>query len=105
LPEELNAKVEQIIQYEYDTQIKVIYSLLCTINEKDKVVAWDTLPRLHLESKVAVWRGDITLLKIDAIVNAANKFMLGCFTPNHPCIDNQIHCKAGKMMLLVTSNF
>lgn len=44
---------------------------------------------------VAIWKGDITTLKIDGIVNAANRFLLGCFTPNHPCIDNAIHCRSG----------
>eukprot|EP00668_Euglena_longa_P033067 GGOE01042572.1.p2 GENE.GGOE01042572.1~~GGOE01042572.1.p2 ORF type:complete len:299 (+),score=89.91 GGOE01042572.1:119-898(+) len=45
--------------------------------------------------KAVVWRGDITLLEVDAIVNAANSALLGCFKPNHPCIDNAIHCQAG----------
>eukprot|EP01062_Namystynia_karyoxenos_P003514 TRINITY_DN11263_c0_g1_i1.p1 TRINITY_DN11263_c0_g1~~TRINITY_DN11263_c0_g1_i1.p1 ORF type:complete len:363 (+),score=101.27 TRINITY_DN11263_c0_g1_i1:122-1090(+) len=44
---------------------------------------------------VAVWRGDITLLACDAIVNACNDRMLGCMRPHHPCIDNAIHCRAG----------
>lgn len=44
---------------------------------------------------LAVWRGDITTLKVDAIVNAANSQMLGCFVPNHRCIDNAIHTYAG----------
>lgn len=43
----------------------------------------------------ALWRGDITTLKIDAIVNAANSVLLGCFTPFHACIDNVIHAAAG----------
>lgn len=42
-----------------------------------------------------LWQGDITTLKADAIVNAANPDMLGCFIPNHDCIDNIIHTKAG----------
>ena len=42
-----------------------------------------------------LWQGDITTLRVDAIVNAANAEMLGCFQPNHPCIDNAIHCQAG----------
>eukprot|EP01124_Arcella_intermedia_P010620 TRINITY_DN1713_c0_g1_i2.p1 TRINITY_DN1713_c0_g1~~TRINITY_DN1713_c0_g1_i2.p1 ORF type:complete len:371 (+),score=68.63 TRINITY_DN1713_c0_g1_i2:83-1114(+) len=42
-----------------------------------------------------VWRGDICTLQVDAIVNAANDYMLGCFIPNHHCIDNVIHAKAG----------
>lgn len=38
---------------------------------------------------------DITVLKIEAIVNAANSSLLGCFIPNHSCIDNAIHSEAG----------
>lgn len=45
--------------------------------------------------KIYIWQGDITRLKIDAIVNAANSQMLGCFEPNHSCIDNIIHTMAG----------
>ena len=41
------------------------------------------------------WQGDITTLKCDGIVNAANSQMLGCFCPNHGCIDNAIHTFAG----------
>ncbi len=42
-----------------------------------------------------LWRGDITRLAVDAIVNAANSGMLGCFVPCHGCIDNAIHSAAG----------
>ena len=45
--------------------------------------------------KIAIWQGDITRLEIDAIVNAANSQMLGCFVPCHRCIDNAIHSAAG----------
>jgi O-acetyl-ADP-ribose deacetylase (regulator of RNase III) len=44
---------------------------------------------------VALWRGDITTLAVDAIVNAANADLLGCFRPEHACIDNAIHTAAG----------
>ncbi len=44
---------------------------------------------------IYLWQGDITTLKCDAIVNAANSRMLGCFCPNHGCIDNAIHTFAG----------
>jgi len=44
---------------------------------------------------VVVWRGDIRELKVDAIVNAANAYGLGCFVPHHKCIDNLIHRAAG----------
>ena len=42
-----------------------------------------------------LWQGDITTLKCDAIVNAANSGMTGCYVPNHHCIDNAIHTYAG----------
>lgn len=45
--------------------------------------------------KITVWQGDITRLKVDAIVNAANSQLLGCFVPCHGCIDNAIHSAAG----------
>ena len=44
---------------------------------------------------ISIWQGDITRLAIDAIVNAANSQMLGCFVPMHTCIDNCIHSFAG----------
>ena len=44
---------------------------------------------------ILLWRGDITRLAADAIVNAANSAMLGCFVPCHNCIDNAIHSAAG----------
>lgn len=46
-------------------------------------------------NKICLWEGDITTLKIDTIVNAANSQGLGCFIPCHKCIDNQIHTFAG----------
>ena len=44
---------------------------------------------------MALWQGDICTLKVDAVVNAANSQMLGCFQPFHRCIDNVIHAGAG----------
>ncbi len=49
----------------------------------------------EIEAGIYLWQGDITTLKIDAIVNAANSQMLGCFCPCHGCIDNAIHTFAG----------
>ncbi len=48
-----------------------------------------------IKPDIYLWRGDITTLKCDGIVNAANSQMLGCFCPNHGCIDNAIHTFAG----------
>ncbi|WP_295289853.1 protein-ADP-ribose hydrolase [Veillonella sp.] len=47
------------------------------------------------EPQIFLWQGDITRLAVDAIVNAANNKLLGCFAPNHKCIDNEIHTFAG----------
>ena len=47
-----------------------------------------------------LWRGDITTLQVDAIVNAANSALLGCFCPGHGCIDNAIHTAAGVQLRL-----
>lgn len=47
-----------------------------------------------------LWQGDITTLAADAIVNAANSAMLGCFVPCHGCIDNAIHSAAGVQLRL-----
>ena len=48
-----------------------------------------------LQPGLSLWQGDITTLRCDAIVNAANSGMTGCYIPNHRCIDNAIHTFAG----------
>lgn len=47
------------------------------------------------DPRMRLWQGDITTLAVDAIVNAANSQMLGCWQPGHYCIDNAIHTFAG----------
>lgn len=49
----------------------------------------------QIQKDIYLWQGDITALKCGAIVNAANCKLLGCFIPNHRCIDNAIHSFAG----------
>jgi O-acetyl-ADP-ribose deacetylase (regulator of RNase III) len=80
----------------------------------DQLLTWETiqrkpipssrLPRIsggntdgsfRAASRCALWQGDITNLHIDAIVNAANSALLGCFQPFHGCVDNAIHSNAG----------
>lgn len=53
-----------------------------------------------LDKRLRLWKGDITRLNIDVIVNAANNQMLGCFIPMHGCIDNAIHSAAGIQLRL-----
>lgn len=59
-----------------------------------------TLPRVPLDWRISLWKGDITTLCADAIVNAANSQMLGCWVPGHFCIDNAIHTFAGVQLRL-----
>lgn len=47
------------------------------------------------DSRIVLWQGDITMLAVDAIVNAANSGMTGCWQPLHNCVDNIIHTRAG----------
>ncbi|MCQ1532586.1 protein-ADP-ribose hydrolase [Mitsuokella jalaludinii] len=57
------------------------------------IVELDDIPMIR--ERMSIWQGDITRLAVDAIVNAANSQMLGCFVPMHTCIDNCIHTFAG----------
>lgn len=59
------------------------------------LVTWESLSPCKPGSRMALWQGDITRLAVDAIVNAANSELLGCFAPGHQCIDNAIHTAAG----------
>ena len=59
------------------------------------IVDEKTLLPCEKDSRLYLWQGDITRLKADAITNAANSAMLGCFQPLHSCIDNFIHSAAG----------
>lgn len=54
----------------------------------------------QIQNGIYLWQGDITTLEVDAIVNAANAQMLGCFVPCHGCIDNAIHTYAGIQLRL-----
>ena len=59
------------------------------------VTSLDELTAAPRDPDLFCWQGDITTLRVDAIVNAANSKLLGCFVPNHRCIDNAIHSSAG----------
>ena len=71
-------------------------------NRENGIVAVNDIPtiadqgsRRAFADHISLWQGDITRLAVDAIVNAANSQMLGCFVPMHSCIDNCIHTFAG----------
>ena len=67
------------------------------IAEKGITLLADLTP---VEGDLYLWQGDITTLECDAIVNAANSGMLGCFRPLHNCIDNCIHTFSGIQLRL-----
>lgn len=75
--------------------------------ERDKrgIVDSDLLPAVPADERIVLWQGDITRLKVDAIVNAANSGMCGCFYPLHSCIDNIIHSKAGIELRLCCNKY
>ena len=65
--------------------------------EENGVIDVDSL---EYRENIALWKGDITRLNADAVVNAANNSLLGCFIPHHKCIDNVIHSCAGVQVRL-----
>lgn len=67
--------------------------------ERDITDASNLIP-VESDQRLYIWQGDITTLKCDAIVNACNSQMLGCFSPMHACIDNFIHTYAGIQLRL-----
>ena len=82
LPKELDPEFLRV-QDEYLRAMNEVKGIV-NVNELDEI-----LPGISL------WQGDITRLNADAIVNAANEKLLGCFIPCHKCIDNAIHSAAG----------
>ena len=74
-----------------EADIKTINQILTNSKEESKIANTE----INLQNKIALWKGDITTLKVDAIVNAANSRGLGCFIPCHNCIDNCIHSASG----------
>lgn len=76
-----------------DEFLQVQDEYLLEENEQKGIVDYrDFTP---VQDGIYLWQGDISSLKCGAIVNAANSQMLGCFQPNHTCIDNCIHTFAG----------
>ena len=64
-------------------------------NTRAGITDLNSLKPVHSDPRIYLWQGDITTLSVDAIVNAANSGMTGCYQPLHGCIDNIIGSKAG----------
>lgn len=73
--------------------LKVQEAFLTEWNAERETVSLNDLQ--PVQKQVYLWQGDITRLAVDGIVNAANSELLGCKIPNHNCIDNIIHTRAG----------
>lgn len=104
----VNNLKEVPIENKHD-KLRALMNITMPINLSEKYyLAQDKVLQKNLESKkiidadkiefsfnIAIYLGDITLIKADAIVNACNEKLLGCFYPLHSCVDNTIHSAAG----------
>ena len=117
LAEERNEKIK--IENLSEEEKKRLFRSLCNIREpkeisqeflnmqdmylqeeiQEKGIVED-IEEFKITDNIYLWKGDITTLKIDAIVNAANSQGLGCFIPCHKCIDNSIHSYSGIQLRL-----
>ena len=97
----VNVRPAKKISEEYlhteDKYLNYLLSKQTVTRQEDINVIKDSYPesKMNNSDKLALWKGDITKLKIDAIVNAAKSQGLGCFMPLHTYIDNQINTYAG----------
>lgn len=87
----VNVRTPMPIDEEY---LEIEDEYLQELLQKKKIV------EIKSDRRIVLWQGDITRLKADAIVNAANEQMLGCFVANHHCIDNAVHTFAGVRLRL-----
>lgn len=88
----MNVRMPEPISEEF---LKIQDEYLKQRNMERGITDVNDLPPVVSDSRLYIWQGDITTLKCDAIVNACNSQMLGCFSPMHACIDNFIHTYAG----------
>ena len=107
-----NLKIENFHDENFETQRSLLRALMNVrppmpldeefLKLQDEILSEETIERgiitlddIKSSSQIILWQGDITRLAVDAIVNAANSALLGCFVPLHKCIDNAIHSAAG----------
>ena len=83
-----------------DEFLKIQDEYLKERNKEHGITDVASLKSVSSDKRLFLWQGDITTLNADAIVNAANSALLGCFAPLHACIDNCIHTFAGVQLRL-----
>lgn len=88
----MNVRLPKLISEEF---LKIQDEYLQERNIERSITDIAGLKPVPSDERLYTWQGDITTLKCDAIVNACNSQMLGCFSPMHACIDNFIHTYAG----------
>ena len=88
----MNVRLPKLISEEF---LKIQDEYLQERNIERSITDIAGLKPVPSDERLYIWQGDITTLKCDAIVNACNSQMLGCFSPMHACIDNFIHTYAG----------
>lgn len=93
----MNIREPQPISAEF---LKVQDEYLSEETKIKGIVDSEELPSSRLNNRIVLWKGDITALKVDGIVNAANSALRGCFVPCHGCIDNAIHSASGIQLRL-----
>ncbi|MEW2303128.1 macro domain-containing protein [Streptomyces sp. NPDC006655] len=89
LPEGADRELDALLGAERQLRPAVVARELPTIAEEFPGTS------VRVPAEAVLWRGDITTLSADAVVNAANSRLLGCFRPLHPCVDNALHNAAG----------
>lgn len=88
----MNVRVPKPVSEEF---VRIQDEYLIERNKERGITDVADLKSVTSDSRLYIWQGDITTLKCDAVVNACNSQMLGCFSPMHACIDNFIHTYAG----------
>ena len=91
----MNVRMPKVINSEF----LVVQDAYLQAETKSKGIT-DIVDLIPIQDNIYLWQGDITTLRCDAIVNAANSGMTGCYYPNHRCIDNCIHTFAGIQLRL-----
>ena len=97
----MNVRLPKPISEEF---LNVQDEYLAEENSRTVITDIDKLTPCAMDERIYLWQGDITTLKADAIVNAANSGMTGCYQPLHNCIDNIIGSKSGIRLRLKCSS-